>query len=246
VGDWGIRVFAMAAAALGAIGLYWDDFALVWQPVPPGVPGRALLAYVAGALFLIGGVMLLPRRTAPYGALLLTALYAVNVLLHVPDAGAHPGEVVSWSGIAEQLALVVGGAVTCAFSAPLDAATSQRLIRIARIVFGMCLLAFGAAHFAYPAPTAAMVPKYLPPNQIFWAYATGAGHVAAGLAILSGVLARAAAWLLFAMFASFALLVHLPILVADPTTHLNWTMNAVNLALTGTALLIAESYRARA
>ena len=37
------------------------------------------------------------------------------------------------------------------------------------------------------------------------------------------------------MFASFSVLVHLPLLMADPHSHLNWVMNAINLALTGAA-----------
>jgi hypothetical protein len=54
-----------------------------------------------------------------------------------------------------------------------------------------------------------------PPTQEFWAYATGVGHVAAVVAILTGMQARLAAVLLTAMFASFTPLVHLPILVAN-------------------------------
>jgi len=56
--------------------------------------------------------------------------------------------------------------------------------------------------------TSPLVPKWLPPTQEFWAYATGFGHIAAGVAILTGVQARLAAILLTAMFASFTPLVH--------------------------------------
>ena len=44
-----------------------------------------------------------------------------------------------------------------------------------------------------------MLPQWLPPTQEFWAYATGVAHIAAGLAILTGVQARPAAILLTAM-----------------------------------------------
>ena len=40
-----------------------------------------------------------------------------------------------------------------------------------------------------------MVPAWIPPNQMFWAWATGAGHLAAGLALVSGIQARLAATL---------------------------------------------------
>jgi hypothetical protein len=36
----GIRVYGLAAVALGTVGLVWGDFALVWQPVPAGIRGR--------------------------------------------------------------------------------------------------------------------------------------------------------------------------------------------------------------
>ena len=84
-------------------------------------------------------------------------------------------------------------------------------------MFGVCLILFGAAHLFYLQPTAELVPAWLPPGQVFWAYATAAGHFAAGAAILSGMAARMAAMLLTAMFLIFSVLVHIPILVNDPT-----------------------------
>lgn len=90
-----------------------------------------------------------------------------------------------------------------------------------------------------------MVPKWIPPGALFWAYATGAAHVAAGLAILSGIQARLAARLLTAMFVVFAVLVHAPLVIADPGSHLNWVMNAMNLALTGAAWVVADGLARR-
>jgi uncharacterized membrane protein YphA (DoxX/SURF4 family) len=93
--------------------------------------------------------------------------------------------------------------------------------------------------------TAPLVPKWLPPTQEFWGYATGVGFVAAGVALLTGVQARLAAILLTAMLASFALLVHEPMLVADHSTHFNWTESAENLAMIGAAWVVADSLARR-
>lgn len=90
-----------------------------------------------------------------------------------------------------------------------------------------------------------MVPKWIPPGPLFWAYATGAAHVAAALALLSGIQARLAAGLLTAMFAVFAVLVRAPLAFAAPGSHLNWVMNAMNLALTGAAWVVADSLAER-
>jgi uncharacterized membrane protein YphA (DoxX/SURF4 family) len=89
--------------------------------------------------------------------------------------------------------------------------------------------------------TAPLVPKWLPPTQEFWGYLTGVCFVAAGVAILTGVQARLAAILLTAMLVSFALLVHEPMLLADHSTHYNWTESAENLAVIGAAWVVADS-----
>jgi uncharacterized membrane protein YphA (DoxX/SURF4 family) len=244
--DFGIRVYGLAAFALGAIGFFWDDFALVWQPVPANVPGRAMLAYATAAILAMAGAALNWRRTAAYGGATLVLLFALGiVLLHVPHLVTHPLSLGSWSGVAEQLALVAGGLLAFASIADMDAAFATRILRVGWIAFGACCLVFGAVHFRYAADTAAMVPKYLPPGQMFWAYATGAAHIAAGLAILSGIQARVAAILLTTMFAVFGIFVHAPLLFADPSSHLNWVMNAMNLALSGSAWLVADSLAER-
>ena len=81
----------------------------------------------------------------------------------------------------------------------------------------------------------------MPPSQEFWGYATGVFHIAAGVAILTGVQARLAAVLLTIMFAAFTPLVHVPMLLADPSNHWIWNENAVNLALIGAAWVVADS-----
>jgi uncharacterized membrane protein YphA (DoxX/SURF4 family) len=237
-----IRIFGLAAVALGLLGLVWGDFAAVWQPVPKDLPGRTALAYAVAIAFLISGLAMQWRRSTGFGALALTALYTLGViLLHVPRVIANPSVFVNWSGVAEQLALVAGGLVAYAYCAQLETARAERLSLIGRLIFGVCLIVFGLAHLVYLAPTAEYVPKWLPPGQIFWAYATAAGHFAAGIAILSGILARTAAMLLTAMFVVFGILVHAPTIFIDPHTHFNWAANAINFALIGSAWVIAAS-----
>lgn len=239
----GFRVYGIAALLLGAVGLAWDDFALVWQPVPEGLPGRSELAYLTGVALVVGGIVLNWRAAARRGALVLAALYACGViLLHAPHVVAHPFTLAPWAGVAEQTALVTGGVVSYAVTNVLVRAPALRLVVVARWIFGSCLLVFGAVHFAYTKATAEMVPAWLPPGQLFWAYLTGVAHIAAGLGILFNIQARMAAILLTIMFAGFGILVHLPLLLTDPTSHLNWVMNAMNLALTGSAWVVADSY----
>jgi len=154
---------------------------------------------------------------------------------------AHYAQYGAYSGAAEQLAIAAGGLIVYAASAGIDAALAARLTRLGQLAFGVCAVLFGGAHFFYVNLTVPLVPSWLPLGQTFWAYATGVGHIAAGLAILTGVRARLAAILLTAMYASFTPLVHLPMLLADPSSYGNWTENALNLALTGAAWVVADS-----
>jgi uncharacterized membrane protein YphA (DoxX/SURF4 family) len=246
-----VRLYGLAAVAFGLVGLSWGDFAAVWQPVPPTVPGRTILAYIVALVLLLAGSSILWRRSAALGALTLTILYSLGViLLHVPLVIAHPTVFVMWSGTAEQLALVAGGLVAYAFcsaspaAAPATAtatAPTARIVLCGRLLFGGCLIIFALAHLFYLKPTADFVPAWLPPNQVFWAYATAAGHFLAGVAILSGIAARIAARLLTGMFVVFGLLVHAPTLLSDPHTHFNWAANAMNFALIASAWVIAAS-----
>lgn len=237
-----LRIYGLAAIALGLVGLISGDFAAVWQPVPNTLPGRTTLAYLVAAIFLAAGVAMQVKRSARLGALILTVLYSAGVvLLHLPQIVSKPSVFVEWSGAAEQLALVAGGMLAYAFCAASRAENTQRLVRSAQYLFGVCLLFFGAAHLFYLKPTADFVPAWIPPGQLFWAYATGAGHFAAGLAILTGIATRLATILLTVMFIAFSVLVHAPNLFADPN-HFNWAANAINFALVASAWLIAASY----
>jgi uncharacterized membrane protein YphA (DoxX/SURF4 family) len=237
-----VRIFGLAAVALGLLGVVWGDFASVWQPVPKDLPGRTALAYAVAIAFLLAGLGVQWQRSAGRSVSVLTVLYGLGViLLHVPRVILHPEVFVTWSGAAEQLALVAGGLVAYAYCAQLEPTRAELLSAIGRFIFGVCLIVFALAHLVYLAPTAEYVPAWLPPGQKFWAYATAAGHFAAGIAILSGILARTAAMLLTAMFVVFGILVHAPTIVVDPHTHMNWAGNAINFALIGAAWVIAAS-----
>ena len=178
-----------------------------------------------------------------WGAAALTVYYAliVVILMNGRVVLAHQAEFGSYSGAAEQLAIAAAGLIVFAASARIDAALAARLARVGQVVFGVCAVLFGGAHFFYMNLTAPLVPKWLPPTQEFWAYATGVAHIAAGIAILTGVQARLAAVLLTFMYASFTALVHVPMLLADSSSRMNWSENALNLALIGAAWVVAES-----
>lgn len=236
----GVRAYGIGAIALGLVGLVWGDFAAVWQPVPADWPARTALAYLWAGLFVAGGVLLQVRRTARAGALLVAALFIPFALLWAKRVIGFPQIFGTWSGFCEQLTLILGGVAAWLACHAMTDPAERRLARTVRLLFGLCLLAFGGAHFLYVRETAAMVPAWLPPGTSFWAYATGACHALAGLALLSGIQALLAARLVTAMFAGFGLLVWLPQLFTAPHEHMAWAGNAINLTLTAAAWAVAE------
>lgn len=238
----GWRVYGLGVIALGTVCLAFGDFH-PGQPVPKDFPDRTALAYAAAAFMLVAGTAVEWRKTTAWSAAALTAYFAliVVILMNGRVLLAHYSEYGPYESLAIEAAIASAGLIVYAANARIDAALASRLRRAALVTFGLCALVFGGAHFVYMNLTAPLVPKWLPPSQEFWGYATGLGHIAAGIAILTGVQARLAAILLTVMFASFTPLVHVPMLLANPSSHWIWNENAVNLALIGAAWVVADS-----
>jgi uncharacterized membrane protein len=247
----GHALFAAAMAGLGILGLIYGDFALQWQPVPPDLPGRQALAYLSGAIMLVGGTGLLVKpiagRCALGLSLYLLIFWVSPQALKVVPAALSVG---AWLGFCETLAAAIGGWILWSTLRRPAVETGGRFgeLEMARRLFGIACLVFGLSHFEYAAFTAGMIPPWLP-LRVGLAYATGAGHAAAGLAILVGIRPRLAATLEAAMMSAFVVLVHIPSLwtVPDwaPTARIEWTALFWSSALAGSAWIVAHSFRGR-
>ena len=239
---YGWRIYGLGVMALALVCLAFGDFDS-GQPVPEHFPGRTVLAYAAAVFMLIAGAAVEWRRTTAWGAAALAAYYTfiVVILMNGYDSIGHFAAYGTYSGNAGELAVAAGGLIIYAGSARIDAVLAARLTRLGQLVFGVCAVLFGGAHFFYLNFTVPMIPKWLPPTREFWAYATGLAHIAGGLAILTGVQARLAAILLTVMYASFTPLAHVPQVLSDTSSHFNWSEIALNLILTGVAWVVADS-----
>jgi uncharacterized membrane protein len=238
----GSHVFALGVMALAIFGLVIGDF-IAGQPVGEAFPERTVLAYAAAAFMLVAAVAIQWRRSAAWGAAALTVYYTLIVVILMNGRlwlKQYAGYGI-YEGLAEQVAIAAAALIVYATNVPLNAALAARLKRVGRLVFGLCALVWGGAHFVYMNFTAPLVPKWLPPSQVFWGYATGVCFMLAGLALLTGVRARLAAILLTAMLAIFAVLIHTPTLIADHRKPFNWSESAINLALIGAAWVVADS-----
>lgn len=242
-------LFAAGLAGVGVLSLLFADFAMNWQPVPAWVPFRAVLANISGTILLVGGIGTFSKRAAMWSTLML-AIFVLTwlLLLQVPRVVSSPTDASVWLGFGENALLVSGGWILFASLAARDGQGKVRgvskdgIIRSARILYAVALPVIGISHFVYADITASMVPAWLP-FHLGFAYLTGAGHIAAGLGLLLGILPRLAAALEASMICAFALLLHAPGVAAAPTNRLQWTMMLVATAYAGAAWIVAGSAR---
>jgi uncharacterized membrane protein len=244
----GHAVFAATMIAFGIQGLITGNFTAVWQPVPEGVAAREVLVYVCASVSLAAGIGLLWRRAAGPASLVLLASFVLWFLLwRVRAVFLAPLVEGTWS-CGKTLVMMAGAWVLFAALATdrerrrLGFATDERGMRIARALYGLGLIPFGYAHFAYAKETAELVPGWLP-WHVAWAYFTGTTFIAAGLAILIGVYARPAAALSTLQMGMFGLLVWVPILAAGSASAFQEVEAATTLALTAGGWAVADSYR---
>jgi uncharacterized membrane protein len=235
-------VLAVALFGLGVLSVAYDDFARPWQPIAEDFPGRWWLAYLSGALLLAGGAGLLVKPLATRSAQLITLYLAVFwVLPQVVKACATPLSIGSVLGVFETLAAGAGAWILASGASATGVGAAHRL-------FGLSCIMFGLSHFAYADFTAGMIPAWFP-ARLGLAYATGAGHALAGLAMVVGVRARLAATLEALMMSSFVLLLHIPSLWAvpapdwAPTMRVRLTALCWASVLAGAAWIVARSPR---
>ncbi len=241
--NFGLYIYGGAAIFLGLVGLVSGDFATTWQNVGPHVPLRVPLAYLTAVIELAGGIALLLPRTARAGALTLTIIYSVFTLIWVPGALVNLGNYDPIGNVFEEFSLVTAGLVLWAiFSRPGSAIARRRPFFV--LLFGICPISFGIVHIKDMPGLLAVIPGWLRPGRMFWAYATTLGFFGASVAILTGILAPLAARLLTAEIVIFELLIWIPALAAAPRNHFNWSANAISIAITGATWVIADSISA--
>ncbi|HEY3860208.1 MAG TPA: DoxX family membrane protein [Gammaproteobacteria bacterium] len=244
----GHAVFAVTMIAIGFIGLFKSEYAAIWDGIPKALPGREVLPYLCAVVGLACGLGLLWPRTATVAARVLLAYLLLWMLIfkgrYIVLAPTQEG---SYQSAGENAVIVAGAWVLYAWLADdwdkrrLGFATGDKGVRIARVFYGLALIAFGLSHFFYLQFTAPLIPSWLL-WPVFWAYFTGTAYLAAGVAVLTGVLARLAATLAAVQMASFLFLVWLPKILGGTMTDFNWGEIIVNFALVASAWVVCDSY----
>jgi uncharacterized membrane protein YphA (DoxX/SURF4 family) len=239
----GRHVFGLAAILFGIFTLAWHDFN-DWQQIRPlgNIPHREILAYIIGAVELLGGFAIQWPKTAGAGALAVGAVNLFFALLWIPRIAAEPKVFDRWGNFFEQFSQVAGALIVYAW---FDRSNSRRAARITQfgyISFCICLVSFTLGQLFYLSATADFVPKWIPPGRMFWAITTTIAFALAAIALLTGHLALLASRLTTAMIIGFGLLIWLPAPFTKPFSdmHINWAGNAENLAIAGAAWIVAD------
>jgi uncharacterized membrane protein YphA (DoxX/SURF4 family) len=231
----GRYVYGWAAIGSGICALAWHDFAAFGD-----LPHRRMFIDIAATIEILGGAAVQWPRTTPTGAVALGSIYFLFALLGVPLILAHPLVYNGYGNFFEQLSLASGALILYASSYPIASARTARLAQIAYYAFGICVASFALEQLFYLSETARLVPRWIPPGQMFWAIATTVAFALAAIALLTGFLARLAAQLTTTMIMGFELLTWLPILFAHPHSFFNWSESMETLAIAASAWMVAD------
>ena len=225
----GQHVFGLSALAFGVIALLWHDSS---DPHP-----QRYLIYAASAALVVGGAIVQYAKTAKIGAAILLAASLLFTLLTVPGIISAPRIYNSWGNFFEQFSLVVGAGLVYA---RLSSTSRGTLNRVGRILLAVCTISFALEQAFYLGATANLVPKWVPPNQMFWAVATTVLFALAAVALIANRMSLLAARLLTAMLVIFGLFVWVPVILADLHNGANWGETAETFAIAGAPWILAD------
>ena len=242
----GRYLFGLSAIGFGISNVVWHDFINADLLKAYGVPHVEFLAYIIGIVQLIGGVAVLLPRAERTGAIALGAVYAFLSLIGLMPVIRHPLVFNGYGNFFETFSLISAAAILYAWSDPPTPPRAATAARFGYYSFGIAVISFGLEQAFYFAPTVTLVPKWIPFGQTFWAYATTVAFFLAGIALLTGFMAKIASQLNTAMLLGFGLLVWVPILVADPKNYSNWSEFLETIAIAAASWIVTEYISAKA
>lgn len=238
---YGVVVFTASAVLFGVIALMWYD-ADTWQnlqhlwrlPFGTVIGGCLMVAQIAG------GIGVLYPRTSRLASVVLCIVYLCFSLACIPDIVAAANVYDKYGGSFFLFFSLLCGAIALYAATEVDSGKALVLGRLARLGLGVCAISFSLGQALLLRETARLVPRWLPPNQMFWAILTTIAFGIAAIAILSNQRARLAIRLMTLMLAIFGVLVWVPHLIAHPQAHFNWSEFVLTFLVTGAAGVVAD------
>jgi hypothetical protein len=231
----GRHVLGLGAIAHGLIPLCWhqiDSFGNISHPT--------MLVYMTGIIEIIGGLAIQWKRTMRLGSLILGAVFLIFSLYWILQIIKMPLVFAYYGNFFEKFTMVIGSIFVFASTIPNHPEKAAKIERAAYISFGICVFSYALYQLFYLKYTAGLVPRWIPPGQMFWAVATSIAFALAAFAILSGRSAFLASVLLTAMIIGFGVLIWLPACIIHPHEMSNWVENSINLAIIGSSWIVVD------
>jgi uncharacterized membrane protein YphA (DoxX/SURF4 family) len=239
--SYGRIVFGASAVMFGVIALMWHDpqtwqnLRQIWRlPFGTIIGGCLMTAQIAG------GIGIQYPRTVRLASVVLGVVYLLFSLANIPDIVAASNIYERYGGSFFQFLSLLCGAIALYAATEANPARTVAFGRLARCGLGVCAISFTLGQILLPRETADLVPKWIPPNQMFWAILTTIAFALAAIAILINRQARLATRLMTLMLALFGVLVWIPRLIAHPKAHLNWSEFVLTALITGAAWTVAD------
>lgn len=235
-------VFGAAAVLFGVIALMWHD-AATWQNLQH-IWRLPLGAVIGGCLMgaqITGGIGILYARTERLAAIVLSVVYLCFSLACIPDIIAAANVYDKYGGSFFVFFSMFCGAIALFAASEQNGSRARLLGRLARLGLGVCAISFTLGQALLLRDTAGLVPKWIPPSQMFWSILTTVAFAMAAIAILINFKARLAMRLTGLMLVLFGFLVWIPHVAAHPSAHFNWSECALTFLVAGAAWVVAES-----
>ncbi len=238
---YGRIVFGAAAVLFGVIALMWHD-ADTWQNLQHiwSLPFGALIGGCLMTAQIAGGIGIMYPPTGRLASVVLGVVYLCFSLACIPDIIAASNIYERYGGSFFVFFSILCGAVALFAATEENAVRALSFGRLARFGLGVCAISFTLGQILLPRETAQLVPKWIPPNQMFWAILTTVAFGLAAVAILIHRQARLAIRLMTLMLALFGVLVWVPHLIAHPKAHFNWSECALTFLVAGAAWTVAD------
>lgn len=235
---YGRNVFGLAAIFFGVLNVA----SAISRPPSDAfpVPVRDALLYATALGLIVGGVAIQRKDAARMGAAALLAVNGLYCVFYVPQLIAAPLVYASWGNFGEQLALVSAAGLLFAGASPADRTWRRPLMQASYLLFAVCVVSFGLYQTLNVAYTASLVPKWIPPGQVFWVNLTTVAFFLAAIALFVHRLDVLAARLLALMLLLFQVLIWIPAVAVQPSSRGLWGENVQNFAIAASARLIAD------
>lgn len=241
-GLYGRMFFGASAVLFGVIALMWHD-ADTWQSLAPiwRLPFGSAIGACLMAAQIAGGIAMQHPRTARLASILLGVVYLLFSLACIPGIVYAANLFEKYGGNFFQQFSLLCGAIALYAATESAAAKAVMFARVARLGLGVSVISFTLGQILFLRATAELVPKWIPPNQMFWAVLTTVAFALAAVAMLVNRQPRLATRLLTLMLVLFGVLVWVPRLITRPESHFIWSEFALTVLIAGACWMVAES-----